>query len=48
MDDLIYLYAAYSIIWTGVFLYILKIHLAQRKLNNEIEIIKETLNEKKT
>ena len=41
MADLIYLYAAYTIIWTGLFLYILKIHLAQRKLKKEVKMLKE-------
>jgi len=48
MSDLIYLYAAYTIIWAGVFLYILKLHLAQNKLKNEIKMLREILDGKKT
>jgi CcmD family protein len=47
MSDLIYLYISYTIIWAGVFLYILRLHLIQRKLKKEITMIKETLNDKR-
>jgi CcmD family protein len=47
MSDMIYLYAAYTIIWIGIFLYIFKLHLSQRKLKKDIEILKEVLNEDK-
>ncbi len=47
MSELIYLYAAYSIIWIGLFVYILKLHLAQRKLNKEIKMIQGILDGKK-
>ena len=46
--DLIYLYAAYSIIWVGIFLYIVKLHTAQKKIENELKMLKEILNGKKT
>jgi len=48
MSDLIYLYGAYTIIWAGVFLYIIKLHIAQRKLKKEIEMLREILNGKKS
>jgi CcmD family protein len=48
MSDLIYLYIAYTIIWAGVFLYIIKLHMAQRRLKKEIEMLKEILNGKKS
>ena len=48
MADLIHLYGAYTIVWAGVFLYVFKLHLAQRKLKNEIEMLREILDEKKS
>lgn len=41
MTDLVYLYAAYTIIWAGIFFYILKMHLEQRKLKKEVKMLKE-------
>ena len=46
MSDMIYFYAAYSIIWIGIFLYIFKLHLSPRKLKKDIEILKEVMNER--
>jgi CcmD family protein len=48
MSDLIYLYAAYTIIWAGLFLYILKLHIAQRRLKSEINRLREIIDGKKT
>jgi len=48
MSDLIYLYGAYTIIWVGLFLYILKLHTAQRRLKKEIEMLREIINGKKS
>lgn len=48
MSDLIYLYIAYTIIWAGVFFYIIKLHIAQRRLKKEIEMLREILNGKKS
>ena len=48
MADMIYLYAAYTVVWIGIFLYVLKLHLSQRKLKKDIEILKEMLDGKKT
>ena len=47
MSDLIYFYVAYTIVWIGVFLYIIKLHIAQRKLKKEIKMLSEILNENK-
>jgi len=47
MTELMNLYVAYSIIWVGLFLYIIKIHLDQRKLLKEIKLLKETIDGKK-
>lgn len=47
MSDLVYLYVAYSIIWAGLFLYILKLHLVQRRLKTEIKMLREISNGKK-
>lgn len=48
MSDLIYFYGAYTIIWAGVFFYIIKLHLAQKKIKKEIELLRKILNEKKS
>ena len=45
MSDLIYLYVAYTIVWISLFLYIVKLHLTQRKLNKEIKMLREIYNE---
>ena len=47
MSDLIYLYGAYTIVWAGMFLYIIKLHIAQRKIKKELETMKAIVNEKK-
>ena len=43
MSDLIYLYIAYTIIWLGLFLYIIRLHLNQRRLEKELKMLKEIL-----
>jgi len=48
MSELIYLYAAYTIIWTGVFLYLLKLHMTQRRIKSEINRLREIIDGKKT
>ena len=48
MSDLIYLYSAYTIVWAGIFFYILKLHIAQRRLENEIKMLREILNGEKS
>ena len=45
MSDLIYLYVVYTIVWISLFLYIVKLHLIQRKLNKEIKMLREIYNE---
>lgn len=47
MSDLIYLYGAYTIIWAGLFLYIIKLHLDQKKLKRELKLLKEIVDGKK-
>lgn len=47
MSDLIYLYGAYTIVWLGLFLYIIKLHLTQRKLDKEIKMLSEIFDENK-
>ncbi len=48
MSELIYLYGAYTIVWVGIFFFIIKLHLDQRKIKNEIKMIREILNGKKS
>ncbi|UCD14772.1 MAG: CcmD family protein [Thermoplasmatales archaeon] len=48
MSDLTYLYGAYTIVWLGLFFYIIKLHIAQRRLKNEIKMLREIINGKKS
>ena len=43
MDDIGYFYIAYTIIWFGVFVYMVKMHNDQRRLVREIEVLEEVL-----
>jgi CcmD family protein len=43
LDDLTYLLIAYVIIWLGVFLYMLYLHIKQDKLSRDIEVLEETV-----
>jgi CcmD family protein len=47
MSDLTYLYGAYTVIWLGLFFYIIKLHITQKKLDKEIKMLKEIFNENK-
>lgn len=42
-DDITYFYIAYTIIWFGIFLYMVKMHNDQRRLAREIEVLEEVL-----
>ena len=44
-NDLTYLYAAYSIIWAGVFAFVLKLFMTQKKLEREMDALKEAMND---
>ena len=44
MDDIAYFYIAYTIIWFGVFVYMVKMHNDQRRLAREIEVLEEVIN----
>ena len=44
MDNLIYLYIAYTIIWTALFVYILKLHMDQKNLKKDLELLMEVMN----
>jgi CcmD family protein len=43
MDDIVYFYIAYTIIWFGIFVYLVKMHTDQRRLAREIEVLQEVL-----
>lgn len=43
MDNLSYLFAAFAVIWAGVFVYILFLAQKQRQLRHDIDWLKETL-----
>jgi CcmD family protein len=46
MDNSIYLFVAFSITWTVIFLYIFRLFLGQRDLNRQIYEIEKTLHKK--
>ena len=46
MDNSIYLFAAFSITWTVIFLYIFRLFRSQKALNYQIDEIKKALQEK--
>ena len=46
MDDIAYFYIAYTIIWFGIFVYMVKMHNDQRRLSREIEVLEEVLDGK--
>jgi CcmD family protein len=39
MSDLVYLYIAYTVIWLGVFVYMVYLHGRQAELKKELEIL---------
>lgn len=43
MDNLGYLFAAFAVIWVGLFAYILFLAQKQRQLRRDIDLLKETL-----
>lgn len=45
-DKLIYLFAAYTIIWTAVLIYAFSLSRRQRDLQREIELLRESLQAK--
>ncbi len=42
-----YLFAAYMVIWTALFFYLVSLSKKQQQLDREIEILKKILEEKK-
>lgn len=46
MENLGYLFAAYSVVWAALFIYLITIHSAQRNLRRQIDSLRETLKEK--
>lgn len=43
MDNLGYLYAAFSVVWVGLFAYVLILVQRQRRIRRDIDWLKETL-----
>ncbi len=43
MDNSVYLFAAFSITWTVIFIYIFRLFRSQKALNDQIDKIKKTL-----
>ena len=46
MENAGYLFAAYTTIWALVFGFVLSLYLKQRKLQRDIDLLKENLGEK--
>lgn len=46
MENAGYLFAAFGIIWAGVFAFVFTLVIRQRRLRREIDSIKEALREK--
>ncbi len=47
MENLSYLLAAFAIVWAVVFGYVLSLLQKQRQLRRELDLLKETLTEKR-
>jgi len=45
MDNISYLFAAYTIIWAFVFGYVFYLHRKQRRLQREIDLLKKSRGE---
>jgi len=48
MENLGYLFAAYTIIWAVIFGYVLFMRMKQRKLKHQIDLLRESVNKDKT
>jgi CcmD family protein len=48
MSDLVYLYAAYTVVWVGIFGYLLWLHMEQRRLARDLNILKEVSDGQRT
>jgi CcmD family protein len=48
MENLAYLFAAYTIIWIVVFGYVLFMQRKQKKLQQQIDLLQESLDRRKT
>jgi CcmD family protein len=48
MENLGYLFAAYTVIWVVVFGYVLFMQRKQRKLQQQIELLRESVGKRKT
>ncbi|MBI2909350.1 MAG: CcmD family protein [Chloroflexi bacterium] len=46
MDNLVYVFVAYTVIWAAVFAYLITIGRAQADLRRQIDSLKEALKEK--
>ena len=46
MENSIFLFAAYSIVWIAVFGYVLYLYRKQKRVLNEIKLIKERIDKK--
>jgi len=47
MAEIVSLYISYMIMWSGIFLYLAHLHLEQRKLNRDLEMLREVVDERR-
>lgn len=47
MAEIVFLYISYMIMWSGIFLYLAHLHLEQRRLNRDLEMLKEVVDERR-
>ena len=45
MSDMVYLFVAYVIIWTGIIIYIFKLQSDQKNMKKQLRILKEVVSE---
>ena len=45
MSDMVYLFVAYAIIWTGIILYVFKLQRDQKNMIKQLTILKEVQGE---
>ncbi|MDN5348054.1 MAG: hypothetical protein PWP65_1618 [Clostridia bacterium] len=48
MNRLVYVWAAYTVVWVGVFVYTLVLARRQKRLGQELELVRELVVDKKT
>ena len=47
MAEIVFLYISYMILGSGIVLYLAHLHLEQRRLNRDLEMLKEVVDERR-